>query len=77
VQFNVGDQVLAHLGRELFPEGAYNTLKLKKIGPCKILLKFSANVYELQLPPDIGISPIFNVENLFLYTANLEEDSLA
>lgn len=39
--------------------------------------KLSANTYELQLPPGIGISPIFNVADLFPYTANLEEDSSA
>lgn len=47
-------------------------LKFKKIGPCKILHKISANAYELQLPPGIAISLIFNVADLFPYTANLE-----
>ena len=65
VQFNVGDEVLAHLRKERFPKGEYNKLKFKKIGLCKILRKFSANAYELQLPLGIGISPIFNVADLF------------
>eukprot|EP00253_Pinus_taeda_P026330 PITA_26330 len=77
VQFNIGDQVLVHLRKERFPKGEYNKLKFKKIGPCKILHKFSANAYELQLPPGIGISPIFNVADLFPYTASLEGDSSA
>lgn len=55
--------MLAHLRKERFPRGEYNKLKLKKIEPCKILRKFSANVYELELPVDIGISLIFNVED--------------
>jgi hypothetical protein len=42
-------------------------MELKKIGPCKILRKFSSNSYELELPPDIGISPIFNVADLYPY----------
>lgn len=40
---------------------------MKKIRPCKILRKFLANAYELELPVDINISSIFNVANLYLY----------
>ena len=70
--------MLAHLRREIFPKKEYNKLKLKKIGPCKILRKFSANSYEIELPPDVGISPIFNVADLYKYqgedTATETED---
>ena len=59
--------MFAHLRRERFPEREYNKLKLKKIGPCKILRKFSANAYEIELPPGVGISPIFNVVDLYKY----------
>jgi hypothetical protein len=58
---------LVHLIKEIFPQGKYNKLKLKKIGPCKILRKFSANAYEIEMPEDIGISPISNVEELYPY----------
>ena len=67
VNFEVGDLVLAHLRREKFPKREYNKLKLKKIGPCRILRFFFANAYEIELPPDIGISPIFNVVDLYMY----------
>ena len=43
---------------------------MKKMGPSKILCKFPANAYELELPPDIGISLIFNVAYLYPYTAS-------
>ena len=73
VQFNVGDEVLAHLRKERFPKGTYNKLKYKKIGPCKVLRNFSADAYEIKLPPGIGISPIFIVADLFPYTVDPEE----
>ena len=67
VNFEVGDLVLAHWRKERFLKGKYNKLKFKKIGPCKIWRKFSANAYEIELPPDVGISPIFNIVDLYKY----------
>ena len=62
--------VLSHLREKSFPRGYYNKLKMNKIGPCKTLHKFSSNAYELELPLDIGISPIFNVVYLYPYTTS-------
>jgi hypothetical protein len=52
---------------ERFQKGKYNKLKMKKIGPYKILRKFVANDYEIEFLEDVGISPIFNVEDMYPY----------
>ena len=67
VQIGVGDQVLEHIRKERFLRGAYNKLKMKKIGLCKILRKFDEISYEIVLPEDVGISPIFNIVDLYPY----------
>jgi hypothetical protein len=67
LQFEVGDLILAHLRRERFPRGTYNKLKMKKIGPCKVLKKNGENDYEIELPDGIGICPIFNILDLYQY----------
>jgi hypothetical protein len=69
LQFEFGDLILAHLRKERFPRGTYNKLKMKKIGPCKIVRKFGANTYEIELPDGFGISPIFNISDLYPYKA--------
>jgi hypothetical protein len=66
----VGDEVLAHLRKERFPRGKYIKLKMKKIGPCKILRKFAENDYEIELSDNVGISPIFNIADLYPYSRN-------
>jgi hypothetical protein len=67
LQFEVGDLILAHLRKERFPKGTYNKMKMKKTRPCKVLKKFGANSYEIELPDGIRISSIFNVSNLYPY----------
>jgi hypothetical protein len=67
LQFEVGDQVITHIRKERFPRGTYNKVKLNKIGPCKILRKFGENDYEIEMPKGVGISPIFNIEDLYPY----------
>ena len=68
--YEVGDLVLAHLRRERFPKGEYDKLKMKKIGPGKVLRKFSTNAYELEMPTGIGIPPIFNVADIYPFVAD-------
>jgi hypothetical protein len=67
LQFEFGDLILAHLRKERFPRGTYNKLKTKKIESCKVIRKFGANAYEIELPDGVGISLIFNVVDLYPY----------
>ena len=56
---------MVHLRKECFPVGTYNKLKMKKFGPCKIVRRHdSGNAYEVKLPADLNISPVFNISNL-------------
>ena len=65
VNFQVEHLIMAYLRKERFSKGTYNKLKLKNIGPCKILRKFPGNAYEIELPYDLQISPIFNVFDIY------------
>lgn len=69
--FKVGDLELTFLRKERLTKVQFTKLVMKKICPFKILHKYGENAYENELPPDIGILPIFNIEDLTLYKGDI------
>ena len=69
-----GDLVWVHLRKERFPELRKSKLMPRAAGPFKVLEKINDNAYKLELPPDFGVSPTFNISDLRLYLG--EEDEM-
>ena len=64
---------MVYLRHARFPTGTYHKLKYKKVGPFQILKKINDNDYEVYLPDNLVISPIFNVSNLYAFHGNHPE----
>ena len=62
-----------HLRKERFLELRKSKLMPRAAGPYKIIEKINDNAYKLELPPEFGVSPIFNISDLKPY---LGEDEL-
>lgn len=61
LQFQVGYLFMVHLNKERLQKGVPNKLQMRKLGPCAILAKYGENAYKVDLPSDIGLSPVFNI----------------
>ena len=56
--FKARELLMAHLRKKIFPNGTYNKLKYKKIGPCQVLKTISNNSYNLDLMDKLDIYDI-------------------
>jgi hypothetical protein len=74
VELEPGDLVWLHLRKERFPELRKSNLMSRASGPFKILAKINDNAYKLELPPEFGVSPNFNILDLRPYLG--EEDEM-
>jgi hypothetical protein len=74
VKLEPGDLVWLHLRKERFLELRKSKLMSHAAGPFKILAKINDNVYKLELPPEFGVSSIFNISDLRPYLG--EEDEM-
>jgi hypothetical protein len=64
VKLDPRDLVWLHLIKDHFPELRKSKLMPRVVGPFKIIEKINNNAYKLELPPEFGVSPTFNIANL-------------
>ena len=55
---------------EIFHPSTYLKLQAKETGPFRVLKRLGENAYLLELPLDLYFSPIFNVEDLYIYNGH-------
>jgi hypothetical protein len=75
VKLEPGDLVWLHLRKEQFLDLRKSKLMFRANGPIKILEKINDNVYKLELPPEFGVSPTFNISDLRSYLGEDEVPS--
>jgi translation initiation factor IF-1 len=68
-----GDLVWVHLRKDRFPNLRKSKLMPRVAGPYKVLAKINDNAYTLELPPDFGVSPTFNISDLKPYMGDEDE----
>jgi hypothetical protein len=74
VKLEPGDLVWLHPRKDRFPDLRKSKLMPRADGPFKIIEKINDNAYKLELPPEFGVSPTFNILDLKPYLG--EEDML-
>jgi hypothetical protein len=67
VKLEPGDLVWLHLRKDRFPDLRKSKLMPRADGPFKIIEKINDNAYKLELPPEFGVSPTFNISDLKPY----------
>ena len=74
IKLEPSDLVWLHLRKDRFPKLRKSKLMPRAAGPYKIIEKINDNAYKLELPPEFGVSPTFNIVDLKPYLG--EEDEL-
>ena len=73
VSLEPGDLVWLHLRKDRFPELRKSKLMPRADGAFKILEKINDNTYKLELSPEFGVSPTFNISDLKPYMRDQDE----
>ena len=71
-EFNVGEYVMVHIRLERITTTFSKKLYARAMGPYFIISKLGSNAYLLDLPNDMNISLIFNVEDFLPYQGTFE-----
>ena len=61
-EFNVGEYVMVHIHPERIPKTFSKKLYARVMGPYYIIRKLGSNAYLIDLPSDMDISHVFNIE---------------
>jgi hypothetical protein len=73
VKLDLGDLVLLHMRKEQFLDLRKSKLMSRADSPFKILEKINDNAYKLELPPEFGVTPTFNILDLQPYLGEEDE----
>jgi hypothetical protein len=73
MSFQLEDQVWLHLDKKRF-EGHHHKLLPIRYGLYTILDNIGENAYRLDLPPQLGIDNVINVNNLKLFEPSILEE---
>jgi hypothetical protein len=74
VKLEPDDLVWVHLRKDRFPDLRKSKVMPRAAGPFKVLEKINDNAYKIELPPEFGVSPTFNISDFKPYLG--EEDEL-
>ena len=75
-EFNVGGYVMVRIRSERIPKTFSKKLYARVMSPYSIIRKMGSNAYLLDLPNDVDINPVFNVEDLLPYRGTFEPSTL-
>ena len=75
-EFNIGEYVMVHIRLERIPKLFSKKLYARAMSRYSIIRKLGYNAYLLDLPNDVNISSVFNVEDLLPYRGTFELSTL-
>ena len=76
MEFNVSEYVMVRIRPERIPKTFSKKLYARAMGPYSIIHKRGSNAYLLDLPNDMDISHVFNIDDLLPYQGTFEPSTL-